>query len=359
MKGYLERLLYKKEKNLIERIFLFPFYLFSILFGIILKIRVYLYSLGILKTRKLPCPVISVGNLTLGGTGKTPLVMHLAKGLKQRGIHVAILTRGYKGKMKQGFVKINNNHISPKLSGDEPFLMAKTLEGIPILIGSNRFRNAQLALKEFLISCFLLDDGFQHLKLHRDLDILLIDSQIGFGDNYIFPRGILREPLSHLRRADIYLITKITNQKSSRLLEEEISKLKPSPIIFHSHYEPLYLLNYKGVKINIESLNGKNVIALSSIGNPHYFSYLLKRCGMVVTNEIIFPDHHSYKERDLTFIKEQVKQVDCIVTTEKDMVKLNYLNIENLPIYALRVEIKIWEEEDFNKKVEEIFRGKL
>lgn len=356
MIGYFERLLYKKEKDIFERIFLIPLYLFSIIFGIIVRIRIVLYSLGIFKTRILPRPVISVGNLTLGGTGKTPLVIHLAKELKKRGILVAILTRGYKGKMKQGFVTKNRQNFSPKFLGDEPSLMAKTLYGIPIFVGSNRFRNAQIALKEFPVAGFLLDDGFQHLKLQRDLDILLIDSQIGFGDKNIFPRGILREPLSHLRRADIYLITKIINNKSSIIIEEEILKLKPSSIIFHSHYEPICLINSKGIIYDIESFYGKNVISLSSIGNPYYFSYLIKKCGMIVFDDIIFPDHHYYTERDLTFIKEKVKQVHCIVTTEKDMVKLNCLDIEHLPIYALRIEMKIWEGEEFYKKIIEIFQ---
>ncbi len=358
MIGYFEKLLYKKEKTFSERIFLFPLYLISILFGIIIRVRVILYYLGIFKKRYLPCPVISVGNLTLGGTGKTPLVIYLAKGLKERGLSVAILTRGYKGKMKEGLLIKDTQNISPKILGDEPSLLIKTLDEIPVIIGSNRFRNAQVALKKFPIAGFLLDDGFQHLKLHRDIDILLIDSQIGFGDKNIFPRGILREPVSHLRRADIYLITKIINKDTSRLIEDEILRLKPFSIIFHSNYEPLFLINRKEEINDIESFYGKNVMALSSIGNPYYFSHLLKECGMIVANEITFPDHHYYTDRDLTFIKEKVKQVDCIVTTEKDMVKLNCLDIEQLPIYALRVEMRIWEEEDFYNKIWEIFKSK-
>jgi len=354
-------LLYKKEKSFLEKVFLFPFYLLSLLYGLIVEIRVSLYAKGIFKIKRLPFPVISVGNITVGGTGKTPLVIAMARELKERGIKPAILTKGYKGKVKHSYIIKNKkaHHFSPKFLGDEPFLMAKQLNEIPIVVGSNRFKNAQMALRHFSISGFLLDDGFQYLSLYRDLDILLIDSQIGFGDYHLLPRGILREPLLQIKRADIFLITKVIDSQSSQRLEEKILNIKPSSKIFHSHYEPIGLITPKGEIEDIGLFHGKSVAALSGIGNHEYFSYLLKKCGMLVLKEFVFPDHHFYTEKDLTFIREKVKEVEYVVTTEKDMVKLNQLQIEWIPLRALRVEMRIWEEEEFYKRIMEIFLRKI
>lgn len=352
MGNYFERLLYKKKKSFYEKLLLSPLYFASLIYGLILRIRAYLYFKGIFKVAKLPCPVISIGNLTLGGTGKTTLLMTIAKRLKQRGICVAILTRGYRGKMSQGYILKNDEEeikFSPELAGDEPFLMAKNLNGIPIFIGRDRLKNGLMAIKYFSPSCFLIDDGFQYLKLYRDVNILLIDSLMEFGDGHIFPSGILREPLSQLKRADIFLITKVINPESLWKLKETILKIKPYSKIFYSHYEPICLIGPNGEIRGVRSFIGKNVIGLSGIGNPGYFSYLLRKCGMNLKYEIIFPDHHFYTMKDLTIIEEKIKEVDCIVTTEKDMVKLIKLNLNKFPIYALRIEIKIWEEEEFFK----------
>jgi tetraacyldisaccharide 4'-kinase len=202
-----DRFLYRKEKSLGERILLFPLYLLSLPYGWAVGARSLLYSLRLLKTKTLPCPVISVGNITVGGTGKTPLVMALAKGLTDRGISVAILSRGYKGtKTSEPIVSDGKSiFLSPEESGDEPFLMAQVCKSAPVLIGKDRFTNGRVALQQFGIKGLLLDDGYQHLPLRRDLDILLIDSHIGFGDHHLLPRGILREPLSHLRRAHLFI----------------------------------------------------------------------------------------------------------------------------------------------------------
>lgn len=357
MSWRIDRILYQKEKSLLTRMLLFPLYLLSIPYGGAVRIRALLYSLGLIKTKRLSCPVISVGNITVGGTGKTPLVMALAKGLMDRGISVAILSRGYKGKKASGPLVSNGQSIflSPEESGDEPFLMAKTLKGVPVLIGKDRFLNGQMALQRFGVRGLLLDDGYQHLPLHRDLNILLIDSQIGFGDQHLLPRGILREPLSHLRRAHLFLLTKVDHPEISQSLEEKLRETHPSSQIYHSHYEPLGLIGPEGEREEFHSIKGKKVLALSGIANPSYFSSLLRKCGMEIVGEVIFPDHHLYTAKDLTFIRKKVNEVDWVVTTEKDMVKLKKLDIDDLPIRALSIEVRIGEEEEFYKKVMEIF----
>ena len=353
----MDRFLYRKEKPLGERIFLFPLYLLSLPYGWAVGARSLFYSMRLLKTKTLPCPVISVGNITVGGTGKTPLVMALARGLMDRGIPVAILSRGYKGtKTSEPVVSDGKNlFLSPEESGDEAFLMAQVCQGIPVLVGKDRFAIGRVALQRFGIKGLLLDDGYQHLPLRRDLDILLIDSHVGFGDQHLLPRGILREPLSHLRRAHLFLLTKVDDLETSRPLERKIHEIHSGAQVFHSDYRPLSLVDPEGNQEALRSLKGKKILALSGIANPDSFSSLLRKCGMEIVSEAIFPDHHSYIPKDLSTIKEKSKGADWIVTTEKDMLKLRTLGIGPLPIRSLRIEMKIWEEEDFFRRVISLF----
>jgi tetraacyldisaccharide 4'-kinase len=352
-----DRFLYRKEKTLGERILLFPLTLLSLPYGWAVGARSLFYSVRLLKTKTLPCPVISVGNITVGGTGKTPLVMALARGLMASGISVAILSRGYKGTKASGPVVSNGKSIflSPEASGDEPFLMAQVCKGVPVLVGKNRFTNGRIALERFGIKGLLLDDGYQHLSLHRDLDILLIDAHIGFGDHHLLPRGILREPLSHLCRADLFILTKVDDLETSRSLEKKIHEIHPGAQVFHSHYQPMGLVDSKGEQEELYSLKGKKILALSGIANPDAFSSLLRKCEVEIASEAIFPDHHFYLPKDLSSIKEKSKGVDWIVTTEKDMLKLRILGIDHLPIRSLRIEMKIWEEEAFFKRIISLF----
>jgi tetraacyldisaccharide 4'-kinase len=202
----------------------------------------------------------------------------------------------------------------------------------------------------------LLDDGYQHLQLHRDLDILLIDSHIGFGDHHLLPRGILREPLTHLRRAHLFVLTKAERLETCQELEAILRLIHPSSQVFHSHYEPMGLIGPGKEWEGLLSFKGKRVLALSGIANPDSFSSLLRRCGMEIVEEAIYPDHHLYTTKDLAHIEEKSRGVDWVVTTEKDMVKLKRLNIDHLPIRALRIEARIWEEEEFYQRILEIFK---
>jgi tetraacyldisaccharide 4'-kinase len=353
----IDRLIYQKEKPLWLRVLLFPLTLLSIPYGWAVRIRTILYSINLWKSRRLPCPVISVGNITVGGTGKTPLVITLAKGLMDRGIPMAILSRGYKGKGSSRPLVSDGKTVllSPKKSGDEPFQMAKALKGIPVFIGKDRFANGQLALQQFNIRGVLLDDGYQHLQLHRDLNILLIDSEIGFGDHHLLPRGILREPLKHLHRADLFLLTKVEDPESCRPLEKMLREFLPSSPVFHSHYEPQGLIGPDGERVGLQALKGKKALAVTGIANPAYFSLLLRKCGMEIAREMIFPDHHRFTSKDLVAIEKESKEADWIVTTEKDIVKLGEMRMVHLPLLALRIEMKIWEEEEFYKKILEVF----
>ena len=353
----IDRFLYQKEKSIWEKILLFPLYLLTFPYRGVVHTRSLFYSLSLFKVKILPCPVISVGNITVGGTGKTPLTIALAKELRDRGIRVAILSRGYKRKKNSEPVVSDGKTIflSPDESGDEPFLMAQACKDIPVLVGKDRLMNGQIALQRFGVQGLLLDDGYQYLPLQRDLNILLIDSHIGFGDEHLLPRGILREPLSHLRRANLFLLTKLEEPEISQPLEKKIREIHPSSQVFHSHYEPTSLVGPQEEQEEFHSLKGKKILALSGIANSNYFSSLLRKCGVEIVREAVFPDHYLYTSKDLSFIEEKGKGVDCIVTTEKDMVKLKRLNIDHLPLRALRIELKIWEEKEFYQKVMEIF----
>jgi tetraacyldisaccharide 4'-kinase len=353
----IDRFLYQKEKSFWEKGILFPLYLLSLPYGEAVQTRSFFYSLGLLKRKTLPCPVISVGNITVGGTGKTPLVMALAKRLMAKEIAVAILSRGYKRTKTSESVVSDGKKIflSPEESGDEPFLMAKACQGTPVLVGKNRFANGQIALQRFGVKGLILDDGYQHLSLYRDINILLIDSHIGFGDRHLLPRGILREPLSQLRRADLFLLTKAEDPETCQPLEKEINEIHPGAQVFHGYYEPVSLLGPQEEQEALHSLEEKKILALSGIAHPNDFSSMLRKCGMKIVGEAIFPDHHLYTTKDLSYIEDKAKGADGIVTTEKDMVKLKKLNIDHLPIRALRIEMKIREEEEFYKRVMEIF----
>jgi len=357
MKFRIDQLLYQKEKPFGVKVLLFPLQLLSILYGWMVRARVFSYSTGLRRSKRLSCPVISIGNITVGGTGKTPLVITLARELMGRGIPTAILSRGYKAQHSSNpWVSDGKTiYLSPAASGDEPFQMAKNLKGIPVLIGRDRYANGQLALQRLPIRGILLDDGYQHLQLYRDLNILLVDSEIGFGDRHVLPRGILREPLTSLRRANLFLLTKVRSPESCRLFEEMIREDHPASPVFHSHYEPQGLVGPDGEWVKLQSLQGKKVTAVSGIANPAYFSFLLRKCGLEIAGEMIFPDHHRFTSKDLAAMDMESRQADWIVTTEKDLVKLEGVRGLHRPLFALRIEMKIWEEEEFYKKILEIF----
>ena len=348
-----DQFLYQKEKSFWIKALLFPFYLLSLPYGWAVRLRSFAYTVGLLKSKRLSCPVVSIGNITLGGTGKTPLVMALAKTLVKEGVRVAILSRGYKRRKASGSVVSDGQTIllTPEESGDEPYLMARGLKGIPILVGKDRFVTGQMALQRFGVQGLLLDDGYQHLRLHRDLDILLIDSRIGFGDRHLLPRGMLREPVSNIRRAHFFLLTKVEDPAACKPLEAKLREIHPGAEIYRSYYEPAGLIGPQGEWEEIHALKGKRVFALSGVANPGYFMSLLRKCGPEILGEEVFPDHHSYTAEDLTSIGKRVKNFNYLVTTEKDMVKLLGFKGGRVPIRALRIEMKIWEEAEFYKRI--------
>ena len=345
--------MYEKNGSSSYRAHLSPLHLLSSLYGLGVRTRLFLYHSGFFRKTRLPCAVISVGNITLGGTGKTPTVEYIAKQLRNEGMNVVILSRGYGGKMERSFGVVSNGKhllLSPEETGDEPHMLAQRLQGVPILVGRRRDLSGQYAADHFHPHVAILDDGFQHVRVKRDVDILLVDSHNGFGNGHLFPRGPLREPLAQIHRADLFILTKVKDMNYCGEVEERIRAHKKGAIIFHAHYAPDYLddLN-RGDRFSPEYLNERQVAALSGIADPAYFRYLLKLLGAKVEEEIAFPDHHVYSKRDIPIIERSLNRAECIVTTEKDAPKLKGVLRDDLPIMTLGISLRIVENDEFKR----------
>ena len=321
-----------------------PLIFLSFLYCIILKFRAFSYTAGFLKKRKLNAKVISVGNLTTGGTGKTPMVIALAEILMKNNKKAAILSRGYKSK-NEGRLKIvsdgKNIKSDPASSGDEPYLIAERLKNVPVLICPDRYESGRYAIENFGVDTIILDDGFQNLAVTKDIDILLIDAMNPFGSGNLLPRGILREPLSAIKRADIIIITKADYPENISDIIETVRLYNSHAPIFKAIYKPSVLVNIAtDRKEDISILKNKSVTIFSGIANPLSFSYLINNAGAKIVNETIFSDHHSYTKNDIDRTTE-VQDADMIITTEKDAVKIRELIKEDRNIWAVRINLSI------------------
>jgi len=349
----LERTIFGKNGPSCQRAYLLPLHVISSIYGLGVRARLFLYGTGFLRGSQLPCKVISVGNITLGGTGKTPTVEYIAKLLNEEGIDVVVLSRGYGGRRRGKFrvVSDGNRLLLPfREAGDEPYMLAQRLQGIPILVGRRRDLSGQYASTQFHPHVAVLDDGFQHLGVKRDVDILLVDSQTGFGNGYLFPRGPLRESLDQLSRADLFIITKVEELDTCGELEEIIKSHKKEAVIFHSNYIPDYLTDLDGGKrLPLGYIKGRRIAALSGIANPAYFRRLLEMAGAKVEEEIIFPDHHVYSRKDIPIIERGLRKAEYIVTTEKDSPKLSGVITGDFPAMSMGISLKIIESDHFKR----------
>lgn len=304
-------------------------YLASLLYGVGLFGRRLFYKFGIFKSERVPLKIISVGNLTLGGTGKTPFVIRLVRMLDEDlGKKTSVLIRGY--------------------GWDEQTMLKKKLTDTPILVGEDRARSAHKAIKLYGSDTAILDDGFQHWELSRNMDIVLIDSRKPFGNGHLFPRGVLREPMSAISRASVVVFTKI-DRKSPGLeaVKEELRQINGDLIFLEALHKPAYIYDLKVRKeLPVAFLKGKRVILLSSIGDPDYFNQTVAGLGADIAEHIIFPDHHNYAEGDAAGIIKRCneRKFDFILTTEKDEVKLrrmSLLSFGGYPVMTLGIEMEI------------------
>ena len=296
----------------------------SLIYGMIVALRNHLYDLGILKQVKLPCPVISIGNITAGGTGKTPMTVLTANGLKAHGFRPAVLSRGYGGSLTTSGNVVSDGAsilLSPDAAGDEPVLIARATPGIPVVTGPDRCVSGQLAIAKFGADVLVLDDAFQHRRLFRNVNIVLLDEDRPFGNGRLLPAGPLREPPAALKRAGVIVETGI-----SRGAKERKKPAVPENIpVFRARYQPLDIIQGKDNQILPPGLlQGKKIYAFTGIAAPDKFRATLEEQGTTIIKFLAFPDHYFYKQADVQAIAGEVKALNAemVITTEKDGVKL-------------------------------------
>lgn len=302
-----------------------------------------LYDKGIFKPKKVDAFVISVGNVTTGGVGKTPVVAEIANYLNSKGEKTAIISRGYGGKLSNKQINLISDgekiYYNANLAGDEPFWLSNNAKGTIVITSKNRYAAAKYAVENFGVTKIILDDGFQHRKLHRDLDIVLSDSEKGFGNEKLLPAGPLREGPEAFKRVDkMVIVSKNLDHTRAEKIAKITQKRMKIPT-FVCKTEPDYIYNIKTGKHLLEN---SEITAMSAIGQPQQFYEFLK--DYKVKETVTFDDHHQYAEKD-------IQNIDgIIVTTEKDAVKLEKFNKDN--IYALKLKINLDIEGLLNEKPE-------
>lgn len=320
-------------------------------YGWAVRLRNLAYGRGWKKRIRVSVPVVSVGNLTLGGTGKTPCVEFLARRLRGLGRQVAILSRGYRA---DG----GSNH-GPN---DEALVLEDNCPDVPHLQGPDRAALAEVAIGELESDVLVLDDGFQHRRLHRDLDIVLIDATNPWGHGHLFPRGLLREPKSSLRRAHLAMITRCAMVDASVLdgLKTEIRALAPHVPVVESDHRPAAWVNASRHEQPADAFRGKNVAAFCGLGNPDAFRRTLVDLGCTVTAWRTFPDHHGYTREDIDALRAWARELPAdtvIATTQKDLVKIRLDQLGERPLWALRIELAILRgEESLDAALDNLWR---
>src|SRR2546425_1128077 len=348
----------------------------SKLFQAAIKARRFLYNVRILRDSTLGVQVIAVGNLTVGGTGKTPVVEKFARELRDQGRNVAILSRGYRSKpapihqwlLNKIFFRDDTTPprvvsdgksllLDSEMAGDEPYMLASNLKDVVVLVDKDRVKSGRYAIEKFGCDTLLLDDGFQYWKLAgRRRDIVLIDCQTPFGNERLLPRGTLREPPSHLTRASTIFITKSDGETAG--LRARIARHNPSAGIIECIHAPLYFENvFTGERHGLDLLTGQKVASLSGIAQPESFEQSLVKLGAELVYSKRFADHHRFSQQEVLNVvnRSKKRQAAAIITTQKDAVRFPKIDRRDLPIYFMRVEIKIISgAKDFNDCVRQI-----
>lgn len=357
---YLYRLVHGEEPGILAKFLLGVLQAFSIFYGWAVLFKLRLYKYGILKQHTLPCYVISLGNITVGGTGKTPTAQRLATIIRDMGYRVAILNRGYRAgwKGQVGLVADGQKiYMSATEAGDEAYLLAKSLPGVSVVIGRNRILTGEYAVKQLKADVIILDDGYQHWQLARDLDIVLIDTLNIFGNNFMLPRGTLREPLTNLARAQVFLLTKVdqSTHVARDVIHSTLERYNSNALVVESIHKPRCFVEieewYKGMSITdvpLETVSRQKVLAFSAIGNPSSFEQTILDIGVAEVCGIRYADHHDYTMAEMQYIMQRAvdEKAYALVTTEKDAVKIPAEFIHSkrpLPLYVLSISVHFTE----------------
>ncbi len=357
MLNFLYDLATDKKRGFIASLIKFLLYVLSLIYGIGVRGLIFLSGL---KRHRLNCKVISVGNITLGGTGKTSLVEFIARYLKKEGKRIAILTRGYKRNSK---LKTQNSKPSYETMGDEPYMLFKNLKDVPVIVNKDRIKASKQAIEDYNADTVILDDGFQQWKILKDLEIVTIDATDPFGNQHLLPRGILRQPLSSLKKADILVLTKTNLNPDIQDIKNFLTQINPSGLVVEATHKPIGFYRIEDstrTMLDIDILKGNKVSLLSGIADPDSFENLIISLGINIANFFRFPDHHHYGREDMDRVIQKSKQkgTDIIITTEKDAVRLlNTLHITHytLHIYVLRIKLEIVQDEIFTQRIHSLY----
>ncbi|HJU03869.1 MAG TPA: tetraacyldisaccharide 4'-kinase [Nitrospiraceae bacterium] len=317
-------------------------------YGLVVRARNLLYDHGWNRVQRLPCRVVSIGNVTVGGTGKTPVVIWIADFLSGRGVRVGVLSRGYRRKSDARHLVVSDGRTllaSPTEAGDEPYLIATRCPRAVVAVGADRYRLGRWVLNQFSLDCLLLDDGFQHRALHRDVDILLVDASVPHALDALLPAGQLREPLSAVRRASAIVLTRVDAELDvaaarARLTAANDAEIDPILIRFDAD---AYVDVATGKVYPLQDAVDRPVVLFSGIGNAGSFRRLVSSLGVSVRDEVIFPDHHAYTKADMEKVRERVTQSGStlLLTTEKDAVKIASLIDPDETVWAVRLSTEI------------------
>lgn len=348
----------------------FGMFMRGVLFGLsrvyrnVMQFRLWLYDKGIMRRSSLGCLVVSIGNLTCGGTGKTPVVEVFSKTLAKKGRKVAILSRGYKSRDRTFLEKLmafsaskenkvpprivsdgENLLLNPATAGDEPYMLASNLKDVVVLVDKDRVKAGRYAISEFESDILILDDGFQYLHLKPHVNIVLVDSTLPFHNHHVLPRGLLREPIKNLRRADYVFLTKSNGGNHIRHLKKFVEHHNRNAEIIECCHKPQYLESVfeRGDRLQLTELKKKNIAALSGIAVPESFEKFLRDYGAKIVHSKGFADHHNYTQQEiLDFLVEAKKaKATMVITTEKDAVRIPLLSRRDIEFYFLRVETDI------------------
>jgi tetraacyldisaccharide 4'-kinase len=340
----------------------FCLFMLSKVYALAVKVRRILYNFRILRDSTLGVQVIAIGNLTVGGTGKTPVVEKFARELKEQGRVVAILSRGYRSKppplSKRLIDKLllRDDRTPPRIvsdgksllldsetAGDEPYMLASNLKDVVVLVDKDRVKSGRYAIEKYGCDTLLLDDGFQYWKLAgRRRDIVLVDCQAPFGNDHLLPRGVLREPESHLSRASTIFITKSDGNTAG--LRARIARNNPSAAIIECIHSPLYFEDvFTGERHGLEYLKDRKVASFSGIAQPESFEQSLVKLGAELVYAKRYADHHRFTQQEVlnAINRSKKRQAAVILTTQKDAVRFPKIDRRDLPILFMRVEIKI------------------
>lgn len=347
MSRYLYNIITAKPKEPLGILISATLVICSFFYFFIIGLRRLLYNLGLFKSVRLKPPVISVGNITWGGTGKTPLVETICLYFNNKGKRITLLTRGY--------------------GEDEDKALSENMPGVSVLVGPNRLKNALFKQEKEKkdTDLFILDDGFQHWKISRDIDIVTINGVNPYGKALLIPAGIMREPFANLSRADLVVITKsnLVSRETLNHIKERILKLKPDMAIFEAAHCPVLFCTAKGEEKPLEYVKGRGICAVSGLGDNGSFMRTLEDLGCDLKLKFSYMDHHRYSAKDVDKIMMDCKKnsIDIIATTQKDWVKIEQLlskdSLDGIEILVLKIKLKVDDEESFFGRLSSILPG--